>query len=87
MPAARGSHASHAENGHAQHTHQFVVPVAAMQSTRLPRTGWTATANSQETVQGEGAAATSLDGDTGTLWRPRKRRRPADPLPHILTIE
>ena len=72
--------------GHAQHMRQVVVPVAAVQATRLPRTGWTATADSEETAGENGAASNVLDGNVATFWH-TKWSGAADPLPHALTID
>ena len=52
----------------------------------LPRAGWTATADSQETAGENGVAGNVLDGDVGTLWH-SKWSGTADPLPHVVTID
>jgi galactose oxidase len=52
----------------------------------LARTGWIATATSQETVRENGAAGNVLDGNVGTIWH-SKWGGTADPLPHTLTID
>ena len=49
----------------------------------LPRTGWTATADSQETAGEDGRAQNVLDGNTGSIWHSAWT---AD-LPHTLTID
>ncbi len=49
----------------------------------LPRTGWTASASSQESVH---PAARALDGDPATFWHSRWSSDPDDPLPHTLTL-
>ena len=53
----------------------------------LPRTGWTAAADSQETVKENGAAANVLDGNTATIWHTAYGTPPAAPLPHQLTVD
>jgi galactose oxidase len=53
----------------------------------LPRTGWTATADSQETARGNHVAANVLDGNTATFWHSRWSPSPAAPLPHWLTVD
>ncbi|GAA3346326.1 hypothetical protein GCM10020358_56880 [Amorphoplanes nipponensis] len=53
----------------------------------LPRTGWTVVADSQETVQENGAAGNVLDGDTATIWHTAYGVPPAAPLPHQLTVD
>jgi galactose oxidase len=52
----------------------------------LPRTGWSITATSQETVRQNNAALNALDGNTGTIWHSRWGGTP-DPLPHAITID
>ncbi|AEV83893.1 hypothetical protein ACWT_2548 [Actinoplanes sp. SE50] len=53
----------------------------------LPRTGWTATADSQETAAANGAAANALDGDTRSIWHTAYSVAPAAPLPHTFTVD
>jgi galactose oxidase len=53
----------------------------------LPRTGWTVTADSQETAAENGAAANVLDGNTATIWHTAWSVAPAAPLPHTLTVD
>ena len=60
---------------HAGHIMPTVVPVAVTTAAPLPRTGWTATADS-------GTAANVLDGDPATTWR-----TDATALPHTLTVD
>ena len=52
----------------------------------LPRTGWTAAADSQETAAGNNAAANVLDGNTATIWHTHEHTA-ASPLPHTLTVD
>jgi galactose oxidase len=52
----------------------------------LVRTGWTATADSTETVRAKTPASNVLDGKPGTLWHTRWSA-PAAPLPHTLTLD
>jgi galactose oxidase len=61
------------------------VPVAAAASI-LPRTGWTATADSAETAQGNYAAARAIDGNPATFWHTQWTPTVAA-LPHTLTID
>ena len=51
----------------------------------LPRTGWTATADSEETVREDNKAANVLDGSAATFWHSKWDGTP-DPLPHSITI-
>jgi galactose oxidase len=77
--------AAHPDTGHARHEHRGVAPVS-VQAARLPRTGWTVTADSQETAAENGAAGNVLDGDPATFWH-SKWSGTADPLPHTLIID
>ena len=52
----------------------------------LNRTGWTATADSQETAGENGAVANVLDGNTSTIWHTQYVPTIA-PLPHQVTID
>jgi galactose oxidase len=52
----------------------------------MPRTGWTATADSAESVGENGSASNVLDGNTTTLWHTLYTPTPAA-LPHTLTID
>jgi galactose oxidase len=52
----------------------------------LPRTGWTATADSVETKGSNGAAINALDGNTASLWHTVWSGTPA-PLPHWFTVD
>ena len=71
---------------HARHIHPAVIPVADAQPANLPRTGWTAAADSQETTSENDPASNVLDGDPTTIWH-TKYSGTADPLPHALTID
>ncbi len=53
----------------------------------LPRTGWTATADSQETAKENGVASNVLDGNTATIWHTAWSTSPAAPLPHWITVD
>src|SRR5262245_61953987 len=53
----------------------------------LTRTGWTATADSQETAAVNGAAANAIDGNATTFWISRYTPAPAVALPHWLTVD
>jgi galactose oxidase len=52
----------------------------------LPRTWWSATTDSQETVADNNAAGNVLDGNTGTMWH-TKYAGGSPALPHQLTID
>ncbi|HEU4346737.1 MAG TPA: discoidin domain-containing protein [Actinoplanes sp.] len=52
----------------------------------LPRTGWTASADSQETLKANYVAANVLDGNTATIWHSRYSPSPPAPLPHHITV-
>nr|WP_246041260.1 discoidin domain-containing protein [Streptomyces cadmiisoli] len=52
----------------------------------LARTGWTATASSEETGGENGRAANVLDGDPDTFWHSRWSGTAA-PLPHSITVD
>jgi galactose oxidase len=72
---------------HAPHGVQVeLVPASVTTPPPLPRTGWTATADSQEAAAGHYAAANVLDGDAGTAWQTKTSGR-GDALPHTLTID
>ena len=51
----------------------------------LSRTGWKATADSQETANANNVAANVLDGAADTMWHSKWSGTPT-PLPHTLTI-
>ncbi len=51
----------------------------------LPRTGWTAAADSEETTQANGRAANALDGNTNSIWQTSWTTAPE--LPHTFTID
>ncbi|MEW2811133.1 discoidin domain-containing protein [Streptomyces massasporeus] len=53
----------------------------------LSRSGWTATASSEETAGEDGRAANVLDGDAGTFWHSRWSGGTPAPLPHSITID
>ncbi|OJF14165.1 discoidin domain-containing protein [Couchioplanes caeruleus] len=53
----------------------------------LARTGWTVSADSQETAAENGAAANVLDGNTATMWHTAWSTAPAAPLPHQITVD
>jgi galactose oxidase len=52
----------------------------------LPRSGWTAAADSAESIKTNGAAANVLDGNTATIWHTQYSPT-RTPLPHWLTID
>ncbi|MFF8837304.1 discoidin domain-containing protein [Streptomyces sp. NPDC015130] len=68
--------------------HHSVAPANAMEPSApvLDRTGWTATASDEETVQENGRASNVLDGDAATIWHSRWSGTAA-PLPHSITID
>jgi galactose oxidase len=53
----------------------------------LPRTYWTVTADSQETLTPGYTAVAAIDGNSGTFWHTRWSGSPDPPLPHTLTID
>ncbi|MFF5295191.1 discoidin domain-containing protein [Paractinoplanes globisporus] len=53
----------------------------------LPRTGWTVTADSQETVKQSGAAINAIDGNTKTMWHTAWSSTAPKPLPHTFLID
>jgi galactose oxidase len=53
----------------------------------LPRTGWTATADSAETVRENTPASNVLDGNAATFWHSQWSSTPPAPLPHTITID
>ena len=53
----------------------------------LPRTGWTATVDSQETKKQNGAAVNALDGNTSSMWHTTWSTTPPKALPHTFTID
>ncbi|WP_328473592.1 discoidin domain-containing protein [Actinoplanes sp. NBC_00393] len=53
----------------------------------LPRTGWTAAADSQETAAQNNAAANALDGNTASIWHSAWSAAPVPALPHTFTID
>ena len=69
--------AASASDPHAGHIMPRAIPVAVTQAAPLPRTGWTATADTSGS-----AAAKVLDGDASSVWRTT-----ATAMPHYLTID
>ncbi|MFC7276678.1 discoidin domain-containing protein [Paractinoplanes rhizophilus] len=53
----------------------------------LPRTGWTVTADSQETAKQPAAAINAIDGNTKSFWHSAWSSNPPKPLPHWITID
>jgi galactose oxidase len=53
----------------------------------LSRTGWTVTADSEETAKQNNAATNALDGNAATMWHSAWSSTPAAPLPHTLTLD
>jgi galactose oxidase len=53
----------------------------------LSRTGWTATADSEETARQNGRAGNVLDGNATTLWHTVWSKTPLPPLPHTITLD
>jgi lysophospholipase L1-like esterase len=52
----------------------------------IPRAGWTATADSEETVGDNAPASAAIDGDAGSFWH--SQWQGAGPgLPHALTVD
>jgi hypothetical protein len=52
----------------------------------LPRTGWVASVNSQETVGEDGRAANAIDGSTSTIWHTQWASANPPP-PHTFTVD
>lgn len=52
----------------------------------LPRSGWTATADSAETANENGSAANVLDGNPATIWHTTWSTAPA-PMPHWIVLD
>jgi galactose oxidase len=63
-----------------------LVPASVTTPPPLPRTGWTVSADSQETAAGNYAAANVLDGVADTAWRTASGPR-AGAMPHALTVD
>ena len=59
---------------------------ALLSSTPLSRSGWTATADSAESIGEDGSASRTLDADTATHWHTVYTPSPVA-LPHLLTID
>ncbi|MGX6602566.1 discoidin domain-containing protein [Micromonosporaceae bacterium Da 78-11] len=53
----------------------------------LPRTGWTASADSQEKAWENDAAANAIDGNTASIWHTVWSTRPVPALPHRFVID
>ncbi|WIM98990.1 discoidin domain-containing protein [Actinoplanes oblitus] len=53
----------------------------------LPRTGWAAVADSEETAAESGAAANALDGNTASIWHTAWSVAPPAALPHTFTVD
>jgi galactose oxidase len=70
---------------HPPHHLPEMVRAAVSAPAPLPRTGWVATADSEETAAGDFGAARALDGDPATSWQ--TSTAPAAVLPHSLTID
>ncbi|MFJ3922146.1 discoidin domain-containing protein [Streptomyces sp. NPDC090022] len=68
--------------------HHGIAPANALEPTApvLDRTGWTATADDEETAGEDGRAGHVLDGNNTTIWH-SKWSAPAAPLPHSITID
>ncbi|GIM89382.1 hypothetical protein Ato02nite_011750 [Paractinoplanes toevensis] len=62
------------------------INVLGRSDSRLDRTGWTATADSQETTGEDGKAANALDGNTATIWHTEWNLNEPD-YPHTYTID
>jgi galactose oxidase len=62
------------------------TPTTAPPPTLAPRSQWTATADSQETVGENGAVANVLDGDPATIWHTGWSSGNA-PLPHWVVLD
>jgi galactose oxidase len=76
-----GDTAAHDHHQHLKVAAAAMIPAAE----KLPRTGWVATASSEEATGENSVAANVLDGDQTTIWH--SRWRTATPLPQWLTID
>ncbi|GAB3896426.1 hypothetical protein GCM10029964_077750 [Kibdelosporangium lantanae] len=61
------------------------TPPTGGDSPTIPRTGWTATTDSAETVNENGDPANAIDGNPTTIWH-TKYDGGIDPMPHHLDI-
>ncbi len=52
----------------------------------IPRTGWSASTSSEETINEDGTAKNALDGNTSTLWHTKWSSDPTPP-PHDVQID
>ncbi|GAA3673157.1 hypothetical protein GCM10022267_69940 [Lentzea roselyniae] len=77
--AQQGETGAHDHHQHVKIAAAAMIPAAE----KLPRTGWVATASSEETAGDP--AANVLDGDPATIWH--SRWRTATPFPHWLTVD
>src|SRR5437762_5500727 len=84
---SNGQSAPAQDAGPPGHAHPAFVAAAVSGPAPIPATGWTVTADSQETARENGAASNVLDGNTATIWHSAWSTTPAVPLPHTLTID
>ncbi len=70
-----------------QWTSAAEINVLGRANPTLSRTGWTASADSQETAAADNRAQLTLDGNTATIWHTRYTPKPVAPLPHTLQID
>jgi hypothetical protein len=63
-----------------------IVILTTLTPVPLPPTGWTATASSVQTGEGDYEAANAIDGDPASMWHTVWSPTPA-PYPHTLTID
>jgi galactose oxidase len=60
--------------------------LAPVDPTFISRTGWTATADSQETAAEKAPASNAIDGNPATYWHSQYTPAPAVKLPHWIVI-
>src|SRR5204862_100189 len=84
---SNGQSAPAQDAGPPGHAHPAFVAAAVSGPAPIPATGWTVTADSQETARENGAASNVLDGNTATIWHSAWSTSPAAPLPHWITID
>ncbi|WP_030440774.1 discoidin domain-containing protein [Actinoplanes subtropicus] len=62
------------------------INVLGRDNPTLARTGWTVTADSQETKSETAPATRAIDGSNATYWHSQYSPAPAKPLPHWITV-
>jgi len=62
------------------------INVLGRDNPTLARTGWSVTADSQETTSETAPATRAIDGNATTFWHSQYSPAPAKPLPHWITV-